>query len=380
MTTNAKLSLRHFKVKVIFRCPDLNGWQKYYARKKILNKDRTESDKMFLKQFRAQVKLSEFKLIVTHTLSKISKQFIVQKYGHDLIERKKFMDQVREEIKQTRNKLKVLKVERREFDGAWYDRVGGILAKPNSINALAKSLTTNDPTKTKKPRLPNKNYLGIELEFNNNLGVRTTVIADKLKAAGLAKYVEVGTDPSCGFEVRVLLQEENFEDPLQKIMKVITDMGFTAHDNCGTHVHVDMRNRDVKQVYKNLVYTQGFLRKFLTRDRKRNKFCKLNKHVDFDEQSEIQKHRDDRYYGINVQSYPRHRTLEVRMHHGTLDPLVLIPFVKMLTKIVNHKEGLKKPVNTLKQARLEYQIEPELNSKLAERIGTLFGRVFTNGA
>lgn len=369
MSDVLKLNIKHFKFVITYRKIVLASWKDYYARKAVPLKDRKDSHKVFLKQFRAQMKKSEYKYTVIHKPSGISGEFVVES-----LDRKVLMEKVRASVKSARSKLRSIKTDERYFDGARYQRVGGVFVQPKQINEIGKNTTTNDPFADKTPR-PKKNYIGVELEFTNNIGGRIGDIGETLRNAGLAKYVNVTTDPSCGFEVRVLLAEEEFEDKLPKIMAVITKMGYQTNANCGTHVHFDMRHRDVKKVYKNLFYTQGFLRKFLTRDRKNNKYCRLNQEATYDAMHERQRHSGDRYYGINTLSYPKHKTLEIRMHHGTLDPNVIVPYIKMLLKVINYDAELKGKVSTLKQARAQYGIEPELSSKLAERIGSIFGRV-----
>ncbi len=375
-----KLLMRHFLWQIVFRRANRAGWEKYYERLAKPAKERTDSDKLFIKQFRLQSKKIEYTVVVTHRFSGIKHRLIVSKL--DKATRQDVMHKMLQMIKEHRKKTLIVQKETRSFDGARYTRIGGVMETPNSINGLAKMLTTNDPMKTKTPRAKNKNYLGIELEFNeeNPKNYRLHDIAAKLQEQGLARYVHVGTDMSCGFEVRVLLEEDGFEVPLKKIMDVLVSMGFKADRNCGTHVHLDMRSRNVKEVYKNMVKTQGFLRKFLTPSRKKNKFCKPNTSFDFDEQLDIQNDSDDRYFGINTQSYGRHGTLEVRMHQGTLDSNVLIPYIKLLTKVINFKGEIKGSVNTLRQAKNQYEIDEELNAQLTQRINTLFDRVLGIGA
>lgn len=373
MTVDAKLKPRHFSFRIKYRKINLASWLEYYKHKRA--KKHSEYNKFFLKEFRTEIKKQEFKVVVTHTPSRLKAEFIV-----DAINRKDLMKQVREKIKAMRKELFAPKVEQRDFEGAKYELVGGVMLKGASINPMSKFLKINDPLSSKKPRTPYKNYIGVELEFNNVVpGSSTKTIAEALKNANLARYVSVGIDHSCGYEVRVLLEESNFEEPLKKIMALIIGMGFTVSENCGTHVHLDMRNRDVKKVYRNLVMSQSFLRKFLTKSRKKNKFCKVNRNIDFDEQCSAQNTRanDARYYGINALAYKTHHTLEIRMHQGTLDFDVICPYIKMLVKLVNYKGALEKPVSTLKQAKAQYEIDPALSITLAHRIGTLFGRVFT---
>jgi hypothetical protein len=150
-------------------------------------------------------------------------------------------------------------------------------------------------------------------------------------------------------------------------------MGFSCNDQCGTHVHFDMRNRDVKVVYQNLFKTQKFLRKFLTRNRKYNMYCKMNKADTFEKQLSL----GDRRHAINVQAFNEHRTIEVRMHQGTLNPDELIPWIKLLIKVTNYQSGLVQSVNTLKQAKKQFDIDEQLAQNLEERILKVFARAKT---
>jgi hypothetical protein len=131
-----------------------------------------------------------------------------------------------------------------------------------------------------------------------------------------------------------------------------------------------MRNRDVKAVYENLFKTQKFLRKFLTRNRKYNSYCKMNKCDTFDKQVS----QGDRYYSINTESYRRHNTLEVRMHQGTLKAKELVPWIHLLLKIMNYKSKLVTNVTTLKQAKAQFEIDEILAQDLENKIMSIFNR------
>ena len=72
---------------------------------------------------------------------------------------------------------------------------GVFFEKAGQIIPLANSLTCNNPMAPKKPRRKDKNYIGIELEFNildsDNQTHEREKIASAFKTAGLAKYVDV---------------------------------------------------------------------------------------------------------------------------------------------------------------------------------------------
>src|SRR5438445_741336 len=145
------------------------------------------------------------------------------------------MTEVLELVRITReSKKREIKRSLKKFDGASYETIGGVFIKPNLIKEIGTRCTTNDPFVAKSPRKPRANYIGVELEFNPIPNQSTTTIATALKNAGLARYVHVGEDGSCGgvgtglrgFEVRVLLEETNFIETLGKVCQVIKGLGF----------------------------------------------------------------------------------------------------------------------------------------------------------
>ena len=88
-------------------------------------------------------------------------------------------------------------------------------------------------------------------------------IKDGLIERGLGRYCNITSDPSCGHELRVLVPEKKYKEILPKILKFLIDMGFKAGDNCGTHVHFDMRGRDVKKCYENIYRLQDVMYKLV---------------------------------------------------------------------------------------------------------------------
>jgi hypothetical protein len=372
-----KLFFNQFKFVTKSRRLNSKTWAKYYdLKKKLARKEPiTDQDKFFMRHFRAALKPQELKVIATHKSTNVASETILSSVTADAASKKfsvpykQIMTDLLKKVRDERKKKTFLNTQSKQFEGAQYKTIGGVMEKPKLINEIAKRTTMNDPYSTKQPRMKSKNYIGIELEFNQRIGVDQRMIADALSKAKLAKYVSVTTDSSCGWEVRVLVSEDDFIEPLTKIMEVLKDLGHSADTRCGAHVHFDMRNRDIKLVYENLFKTQRFLRKLIKKTRKFNaRFCKMNKAETFDKQLSL----GDRYYALNVQSYSKHKTLEVRMFQGTLNPDELIPWIKLLLKVVNYKTGVLVKVNTLKQARKQFELEETLSKNLQTNILTLF--------
>lgn len=349
----------------------------YEAAKAKKKKD--DFDKMFIQTVRQKMKQIRLKMVVTHIPSRISKAWVIET-EESAIDKLKYMKEVLELVRITRETKKLeIKKTLRKWEGASFEVVGGVFLKPNLINEIGTRTTTNDPFIAKSPRKPKVNYIGVELEFNPIPNQNTKTIGAALKAAGLARYVHVGEDGSCGgfdqngqrlrgFEVRVLLEESTFMEKLTQVCAVLKKLGFKTDPSCGTHVHLDMRNRDVKRSFGNLFQAQLLLRKFLTYDRKNNIYCRKNEYPTYDEHIENATGREARRCGINTLSYQTYKTLEIRMHQGTLEPEKLAPFIKLLLKIVNFDGSLNKTVHTLKQARFVLNLEDGLVKDLTERM------------
>lgn len=360
-----KFNYKHFKFELEPQKISKLVWNRAIELKK--NKIHTDIDKFYLQDFRFRLKTLGYNLYVTHIPTGIKCLYKIKTIPYD---KKKYINHVIKELQRTRDYKKQSIITSHNFYGAKYNKIGGVFTTSNQINEISKKCNWNDPLMSKTPRSISKRYIGIELEFNSISGKYHTTesIAKLFKDQNLGKYVHCGTDGSCGFEVRVLVTEDEYQEILPKIMKVLTDEGFNCDTRCGTHVHLDMRKRDIKQVYKNFFYTQSFLRKFLIKSRKRNKFCKVNEYESFEEQTKIY----NRYRGINPFSYNEHKTLEIRMHHGTLDPKELIPWIRLLLTIANYEGNLDKKVLTLKQASEKYNINESFKQELTTRLGSLF--------
>ncbi len=357
-----KLSLLDFDVKVIPLSIKLEAWITYYRIRAKAKK--SDVDKWFLKMFREQTRRDELTVTVTHRKTRATK---ISKVKPGEFNRTQLAEGVIGQVQKVRATQKKHNRQVRPFGPVDVELTGGVHSVPNAILGIATSGALNNPLTAKSPLSKKLTYVGIELEFNDKEGYRTEHLVDAFKAADLGKYVNVGRDPSCGWEVRVLLPEDGFEPLLTKIMKIISDLGFPCDERCGTHIHLDMRHRQVKKVYQNFFYTQQFLRAFLTKNRKLNvRHCAENHAADFDTQAHY-----GRYHGINVRSYAEHKTLEIRMHQGTLEAKELVPWIKMLTRIASYTGEVNKNVLTLSEAAGYYNIDGVLHEQLSARLAKL---------
>lgn len=186
---------------------------------------------------------------------------------------------------------------------------------------------------TSIPLVPSRksktNFIGIELECfaaYDAFDLREQIIEHNLsKIVQVAEDGSIEEDFGNSHELRILLPEKQLTSGLKKVKKLLTKGKFGVNDSCGLHIHIDMRNRDVKKCYKNLLKFQDVLFAMVNKDRWNNEFCcyttKLNE--------------QNRYLAINkTRSYARHQTIEVRLHHATLDMKLIEKWVKLLLQIV----------------------------------------------
>lgn len=357
-----KVNVKHFALQVFPTLLPLNEWEHYIECK--LKKKKTEVDKAWLRLFRGNLKKRHYEVTVTHKPTGIKSTF-----AHlDKIDRRDLCIKARRHVNIWRTSQMWKSRDYKTYAGVHYETIGGVFTGRGSILSIGKDQHWKNPLVPKKPTAKSMNYVGVELEFNYFKDCpKTAEIGQKLKDAGYGRYVEVGTDPSCGYEVRCLFGERDWITPLTGILGIIKDMGFKCDSRCGVHVHLDMRNRDVDRIYKNFFNVQAFLRKLITKERKKNKYCKRNR------EAELNIH-GRRRRGINGTAYMKHRTLEIRLHHGTLEASELIPWITVLLKVVNFKGNINKKVVTLKTARSMFDFDDILTAELSSRIDELIKR------
>lgn len=198
---------------------------------------------------------------------------------------------------------------------------------------------------------------GIEIEA---YGINRNQVAQALRSAGLQAYVEgynhntrnhwkVITDASIqgnnGFElVSPVLQGEEGLNQVRKAMEALTAAGAQVNKSCGFHVHFgasDLGLQQFKNLFKNYAKNEDIFDAMLPQSRRdsNNGYCKsllnlfhgesrndrLNKLFDAidgaDSIDEMYRAITGccRYFKLNLLSFWRHGTVEVRHHSGTVD-------------------------------------------------------------
>ena len=190
--------------------------------------------------------------------------------------------------------------------------------------------------KAEKPK-GRKKYLGIEIEF-----FTSTSKADILRAIidmDLCSNITLDSDMSIRteyymdepFEIKILAREDNFQEILASVGKLLKKIKAKVNDSCSVHVHLDMRNRNFKECYYKFINCQKLLFGMVDKSRHDNHFCSYNTDFDY----------GGRQVAINRHSYNKHRTLEIRLHHGTLDMNKVCNWINLLLLILKTKAKLK---------------------------------------
>lgn len=244
-------------------------------------------------------------------------------------------------------------------------------------------LVSND----KSPETPDR-HIGVEIEFVSSHGSRAIKLA--FVKAGLAAHVtyhtdgsvrgnnssecpgdhdcsceheggplcdegscscydscECGTcDGSCqesegGHEICVLATETEIESVIEKVCAVLNDrLDASVNTSCGLHVHLDQRRKVALKAYSRLVKAIPVLASVVPSSRLDNQYCTLNRDAD-------SMNVTGRYWAINPKSLDKHRTIEVRLHSGTTDPVKIISWIRLIRHIVARKSA--DPIVSFKQ-------------------------------
>ncbi len=134
-------------------------------------------------------------------------------------------------------------------------------------------------------------------------------------------------DNSDGHEIAIVAKHSEISEVVTKVCKVLAKHNAYVNSTCGLHVHVDARRRDQHKMFANLVKAQKLLFSMVPQSRKENGYCDVN-----DSGLSMDSY-EGRYWGINPASYEEHKTIEVRLHSGTVNAKKIINWINLLQKI-----------------------------------------------
>jgi hypothetical protein len=269
----------------------------------------------------------------------------------------KFKQILSGKLRAMRSERKVIKdVKTVDVFGVAVEKRGGVFLESGSLlKAYEESLKTSLET-PKKPVDKDANYVGIEIEFiyrGNYYLLKKQLISHRLH-----RFVDLTQDGSLrpchgsnnyqSLEMRIISKVSEIELVLTKLSKVFNHPSIDAYVNrsCGLHVHTDMRNRNVGLAYKNFVRIQNLLRGAQPVGRINNTHCRANTNDTIDFKSTGS--RGERYSVINALAYDKHKTLEIRIHEGSVECRDIYNWVMFIDSIASHTQEI--PVNSITTA------------------------------
>lgn len=192
---------------------------------------------------------------------------------------------------------------------------------------------------------------GVELEIS---GLRQHDAARAIRDAGVnvrsegynhttRSYWKVVTDATVPGGCEVVsppLQGERGFDELEQVMRALRDAGASVSVRCGTHVHIDANDlgrEALARVFRFFVDRQDAFDQIVSPSRRNGQYCRTwtmqeAEQVEADLRMGRRPHYN-RYRTINVMSYPKYGTLEIRQHQGTLNFTKLSNWIKTLIKM-----------------------------------------------
>lgn len=198
-------------------------------------------------------------------------------------------------------------------------------------------MTKTQLTAAQKYPTSEERCVGIEMEITSKLDHNTLAIA--IASEGLENNVCVKQDGSIhatsayphGHELAILVTEKEMSRVVKKICKILYG-NTSVNKSCGLHVHLDMRTRNPGVAYANLFSAQSLLYAMCPKTRLENTFCKpASSYRNFAQATQT----SDRYLGINASAFNKHKTIEIRIHSGTVNASKIINWVKLLMQIAD---------------------------------------------
>lgn len=146
---------------------------------------------------------------------------------------------------------------------------------------------------------------------------------------------------------------------LNMVCRTLNRLKSRVNKTCGLHVHFDCRHISARQVTtlgKKVARVIPALKQILPRSRQSNRFCAdpINTH-----------NRGERYSFVNLHSFRKHKTLEIRGHSGTTDPVKIANWIKIIKTVMTHRN--KAEILTIDQMLNTFNFTPDLAQYITKR-------------
>ena len=217
------------------------------------------------------------------------------------------------------------------------------------------------------PQTPAR-HVAVELEFGAppDVDVALALARHDVTLASSLGYDGSVSVPGCAnYELRLCAPETEIVDVVRRACAALASVGAKVNKTCGLHVHLDCRARNPRIAGQRLVKAMPWLYAIVAPSRRSNQYCaRVNR---------LPARQDGRYHAVNVTAaYARHRTIEVRLHHGTVDAGKITAWIKLLLAIVNTVPPRRMP-RDLYGFAAAYRLPLDLTTYIAARAAQLGG-------
>lgn len=136
-------------------------------------------------------------------------------------------------------------------------------------------------------------------------------------------------------EVAALFVRREMEVRLHRLCRQLEQLGMRVNKSCGLHVHFDMRGRTIDEVLAIAKRTDKWLfalRYLVPQSRRENSYCQFGVVTKRTYERQMS---DSRYRAVNVCSFSRHKTLEIRLHSGTVDYTKVLSWIRLCELVMS---------------------------------------------
>lgn len=210
-----------------------------------------------------------------------------------------------------------------------------------------------DPTADHKPTQRNVGqWIGVEIEcyipyerddeadeiidddrfYYRNL--RAALKSAKVARCNVKDDGSLEDDDGVGVEVTLLFNSADGFDQLTKLCNVLSDFGCYVNDKCGLHIHLDARHlkrEGVLRIGRRLDRALPILKYMVHKSRwDEDSYNTLNVSPFTDDD-------DERYCAVNLTAYYRFKTVEIRLHGGSVDAKSIQNWIETLQFFANKR-------------------------------------------
>ncbi|WP_028842937.1 amidoligase family protein [Thermodesulfovibrio yellowstonii] len=142
-----------------------------------------------------------------------------------------------------------------------------------------------------------------------------------------------------------LFSVEGFRE-IRKVCSIWAEVGGAVNKSCGFHVHVDawnLKRKDLKKLIMLWTRIEEVVQYLVSPSRRDNQYCRLVRNKPEEVASLlVSLSLPDRYMSLNLKAFRDHKTVEFRIHQGTMNPDKIVNWVIFCLKTVEAaKKGVK---------------------------------------